>query len=447
MEAQSDSDVAFGRGKICATLDSLLVGAPRSDTNGKVYAYHKDQFVQTFDKPDQSPQPFGDIFALGQELTDKSSQIFAAVIVPHRPGPPTGNGGKNPLPMLSPSILDVYKEHGSGGWVKHAILTSKDHRFGDAGFLISGNKVMVATAGENEEYPNIAIKVYDLQTSNSSVTLRETVYPKAWGPNQNAFRFSGFDYRGGLLIGLWNDGLDGYDIGDNGPLRVWDSGTSRPPTIIENRKITQAKVINSGLIIAVSNTTLFTYKKHIKDGGVTEWKQNMSVSPGKFVRNALAVSASGETVAVRTYKDNKSIVMVFSVSKADDSLKLIKGMYIDLPFTNSAGLAVTDTQVYSTIPGSPKNLIRNRRIQTLPKASLDGSKLTVEEDTGVDDVVPPGSGGGGVKPPSSGPETGDTQKYLIIFFILCLIGALLFGLYKFAQKQILPNLKSSKTKE
>lgn len=416
MEAPTSLDISFGRAKISATNGYILVGAPRNDDNGKVYLYHNGKLSDTFSKEDRSNQTFGNVFA--------ASGGYAAIVTPLRPGKASGNGGMEPNPMLSPVIMNIYKDQGQGKMTKVGSINSTETSFGDMGIVIDKGVCSVASSGEKEKFENTCINLYSL----SNYKNVGTVYPSSWGPLANPYRFSGFDYKDGMVVGLWNDGMQGYELGDNGPLRIWESPDSTP-AIIENKDMIEAKVVNKKLLVAISKSALFTYTF---DGNT--WKENSKISPGKFIKGALTVSESGKKVAARVQISDSTIVMVFDVTSS--GLSLEKGLHYQNPNPIKTGLAITDTVVYTGRHATSTNVIQGRTIEKLPRARLEGSELFVEEDENTDD--------NGFTPPQTPIADGETHwsTYIILLFLLLLMGATIYGMYFFLVKK-----SSRKTKK
>ena len=367
LKAPSLLDVSFGRSKIKASGDCLFVGAPRTDNQGKVYVYHNNTLVKTISKPDKSSQEFGNIFGVRGDT--------AVVVVPYRPGLPAGAGGVGPSTILSPTVIHVYKRKGAGKWTLEGETTTTETHFGDKGVVVSDGVVAIASSGEKEKYKNTCINVYNISGGKLSLTRR--FYPENWGPLNDAYRFSGFDYKQGLCIGLWNDGLGDSNLSDRGPLRVWTS-TDTKPARIQNKALTQAKIVNNNLIVATTIDSLITYTR-----SGSSWNLGKTMSTGKFIRNAIAVNESGTKVAVRVYAEGKNIVLVFGVEGTKLTIK--RGVYWESMSPVSAGLDISENTIYAGLPG--EGAVAFLKISSMSKASYANSVLKIESGGST-----PGSG-------------------------------------------------------
>jgi len=421
IEAPSKTDTSFARGKIAASGVTLFVGAPRNDDKGKVYIFNNKEMVGGLTLL-RGSQTYGNIFGLSGDT--------AVVIAPHRPGEPSGQGGTGPSKTLSPASIDLYKRSGTE-WKLAGNTETNEMNIGDEGVVIDKDFVAISSSGVNEKYPNTCINVYKI--SGNDVRLVKTFYPKTktWGPLNNAYRFSGFDYRDNVCIGLWNDGLNGYKLSDKGPLRVWGNvDPDSEPVLIENKQLTQAKIVNKDLIVGVTLGSLITYVR-----SSSSWTKGMTINTGKFVKNAIAVSDDGTKVAVRTFLQDSAVIMVFDVNGTTLSLK--KGMHFQSPYPVSAGFAITNSEVFTGVPSFTGSKIMSRKISSLPLARYNASSglvVEAEKDPGDGDgTTPPGGdgttppGGGGITPPSV--VTEPASNTLLIAFLVVLLLCILAGVY------------------
>lgn len=314
----------FGRSKIAVGDNgSLWVGVPAHDNTGQILIYSLTQW-QTIEKRDKSNQPFGDAFAV--------SGKNAVVVHPNRPGAASGQSGKGRSPGLNDAALEFMEFQGTE-WVSKGKVDTKASHFGDLGVAMDGDTAAVAHSGQEERYAKTAITLYNRNGPG------RTFYPTDWGPTADPYRFSGFDFKDGILIGMWNDHAA------RGFLRIWDtrSDSDEPRVVDSAHTMIHTRVVNRSCIVCSSADKLVS----LSVNGAGQWAER-TVLTFDYID---AICAGGSKVAARVFKGDKRLLLVYDVSQ-DGGLVLKRGREDTQGLGRGTGFDIAGEVLYSGLPGA-----------------------------------------------------------------------------------------------